>query len=82
VRGLVVDRRGVDLFRAGLQVLDEGNTKDLLEDVGNFPQGLLGHDNRHRFGLLAETGAGCQGAAVIGLRHDRLSSCRPPIPAQ
>jgi hypothetical protein len=64
VRGLVVDCRGVDFFGAGLQVLDEGNTENLLDDVGNFPENRTTHDDgRH----------GARGNAPVQARsnHDR-----------
>jgi hypothetical protein len=44
----MVAGRGVVVFGSGVQVAGRGNTEDLLDDVGNFPEGWTTQDNgRH-----------------------------------
>jgi hypothetical protein len=47
---------GVIVFGSGMQVLGAGNTKDLLDDVGNFPEHWTQDDGRHRVRGSANTG--------------------------
>jgi hypothetical protein len=47
MRGLIVAGRGVILFGSGVQVLSAGNTENLLDHVGNFPEHWTQDDGRH-----------------------------------